>query len=231
MILYRPALARSRASRYCLKVSVLLRYGRWYTHLNQLCHLVPHEGHQRRDHQRDSRQQQGRDLVAYGFPGSGGHDAHGIPVRTVARRSPAPVRRERRRSQNRFSGLPLWSWFPSFLLTRTIVPQIPPSWDKDFLFTPPEVPRGSLGLRTGQRPLDLAGSGLLRRRKGSFLQREDERGHRCGHRPPVSGNLAAVFQDHCWEGEVQPPSDGFRDVPEPGPQGAQGEGQKLSGLG
>ena len=45
------------------------------------------------------------------------------------------------------------------------------------------------------------------------------------------GNLAAVFQDHCWEGEVQPPSDGFRDVPEPGPQGAQGEGQKLSGLG
>ena len=43
-------------------------------------HLIAHQGDQGRHHQRDSRQQQSRDLIAQAFPSAGGHDAEDIPT-------------------------------------------------------------------------------------------------------------------------------------------------------
>ena len=54
--------------------------GRRHPHLHQGRHLVPHEGHQRRDHDGNARQQQRRDLVAHGLARSRGHDGHHIPA-------------------------------------------------------------------------------------------------------------------------------------------------------
>ena len=50
------------------------------TCLFQRLHLILHQGDQRGDHQGDPWEQQGRDLVAEGFAGAGGHDTQHIPA-------------------------------------------------------------------------------------------------------------------------------------------------------
>ena len=54
---------------------------RRHPRLPQCGHLILHQGNQRRDHQRQSRQKQGRNLVAHGLTRTGGHDPEGIPAR------------------------------------------------------------------------------------------------------------------------------------------------------
>ena len=53
--------------------------GRRDASLLQGRHLVLHQGDQRRHHQRQPLQQQGRNLIAQALPASGGHDPKGVP--------------------------------------------------------------------------------------------------------------------------------------------------------
>ena len=64
-----------------------------YTGIFQGHDLVPHQGDQGRDHQRDPFQQQGGDLVAQALAAAGGHNAEGIlppELRIDQRLLPAP---------------------------------------------------------------------------------------------------------------------------------------------
>ena len=72
--LFRPA----EGQQILLKGQAAVQKCRWYAHLHKLRHLVPHEGHQGRDDQGDTRQQQGGYLVADRFTCPGGHNGKGV---------------------------------------------------------------------------------------------------------------------------------------------------------
>ena len=55
--------------------------GRRHTGLHQRAHLILHQANQRRHHDGDAGQQQGRHLIADGFARAGGHHGqHVLPV-------------------------------------------------------------------------------------------------------------------------------------------------------
>ena len=56
----------------------VVQKSRCHTGLHKSSHLILHQAHQRRHHQRDARQQQGGHLIADGLTGTGGH--HGQHV-------------------------------------------------------------------------------------------------------------------------------------------------------
>ena len=74
-----PALAGAVQHQGFLVVGeTVVQKSRCHTGLHKSSHLILHQAHQRRHHQRDARQQQGGHLIADGLTGTGGH--HGQHV-------------------------------------------------------------------------------------------------------------------------------------------------------
>ena len=74
-----PALAGAVQHQGFLVVGeAVVQKSRCHTGLHKSSHLILHQAHQRRHHQRDARQQQGGHLIADGLTGTGGH--HGQHV-------------------------------------------------------------------------------------------------------------------------------------------------------
>ena len=74
-----PALAGAVQHQGFLVVGeAVVQKSRCHTGLHKSSHLILHQAHQRRYHQRDARQQQGGHLIADGLTGTGGH--HGQHV-------------------------------------------------------------------------------------------------------------------------------------------------------
>ena len=74
--LFRPA----EGQQVLLEGQAAVQERRRDAHLHKLGHLVPHEGHQGRDHQGDARQEQSWNLVADRLPRPGGHNGEGVPA-------------------------------------------------------------------------------------------------------------------------------------------------------
>ncbi len=81
MILYQPSRARRSMRAFWLSVRLLLRKAAATPACTSAPHLVLHQADQRRHHDGDARQKQGRHLIADGFARTGGHHRqHILPV-------------------------------------------------------------------------------------------------------------------------------------------------------
>ncbi len=80
MILYHPFRARRSIRAFWLSVRLCSGRAAATPALYQRPHLILHQAHQRRDHDGDARQQQGRHLIADGLARTCGHHGQHIPA-------------------------------------------------------------------------------------------------------------------------------------------------------